>query len=94
MLKMKILTPIILSGEKKRGKIIPKIILKGYLLIRGVLLALIYRRIRSIIMHIVRIERKENYSLRVVVRPYKPQTTYDSPEEKQDFLSKQLEQRY
>jgi hypothetical protein len=45
-------------------------------------------------MHIVRIERKENYSLRVVVRPYKPQTTYDSPEEKQDFLSKQLEQRY
>jgi hypothetical protein len=44
-------------------------------------------------MHIAGIERKENYSLRVVVRPHKPETTYDSPEEKQDFLSKKLEQR-
>jgi hypothetical protein len=44
-------------------------------------------------MHTARIERKENYYLRVVVQPYKPESTHDSPEEKQGFLSKKLEQR-
>jgi hypothetical protein len=86
---MKILTPIILSGEKKRGKIIPKIILKGYLLIREVLLALVHWRTRSIIMIIAKIERRENHSfLRVVVRPYKPESILSPLGIREAFLFK------
>jgi hypothetical protein len=44
-------------------------------------------------MHIDRIEIRGNYPLSVVVRPYKPEITYDSPEEKHGFISKKLEQR-
>jgi hypothetical protein len=44
-------------------------------------------------MHIARIERKENYSLRVVVRPYMPESTLTPLGIREAFLFKSLSNR-